>query len=110
MLEFHFDPNGDAPIVSGIISSPKGKRKIQLVFDTGAERTQLHRRTMQRLGYTEEIKTRNAKAVGVGGAEEKGYMVRVPRIAFLGSAAENVELAVFDMSYGSNASKGRKLS
>ena len=54
---------------------------------------------MQRLGYTEQVKTRDAKAVGVGGAEEKGYMVRAPRIAFLGSEAENVELAVFDMNY-----------
>ncbi len=26
-------------------------------------------------------------------------MVRVPRIAFLGSVAEDVEVAVFDMSY-----------
>jgi predicted aspartyl protease len=102
MLEFHFDPLADAPTISAIISSPKGKRKVQLIFDTGAERTQLRRRTMHRLGYSEEVKTRNAKAVGVGGAEEHGYMVRIPQLFFLGSFAENVELAVFDMDYLGN--------
>lgn len=99
MLEFHFDPFGDSPIVSAIISSPKGRRKVQLILDSGAERTQLHRRTMQRLGYTDQVKTRSAKARGVGGAEDDGYMVRVPQIAFLGSVVENVEVAVFDMDY-----------
>lgn len=99
MLEVHFDPTDKSPVILAIISSPKGKRKVQLVFDTGAELTQLHNRTMQRLGYTDTVKTRNARAIGVGGAEERGYMVRVPRIAFLGSFAEEVELAVFDMSY-----------
>jgi len=99
MLELHFDPLGDAPDISAVIRSPKGTRKIQLILDAGSERTQLDRRTMQRLGYTEESTTRNVKARGVGGAEENGYMVRVPRIAFLGSVAENVEIAVFDMDY-----------
>ena len=99
MLELYFAPTDDSPVISAVISSPKGKRKIQLVFDTGAERTQLHNRTMQRLGYTEDVRTRTARAIGIGGAEEIGYMVRVPRIAFLGSFVESVELAVFDMSY-----------
>ena len=40
--------------------------------------------------------------MGVGGAEEKGYMVCVPRLTFLGSFAENVELAIFDMDYLGN--------
>lgn len=99
MLEFHFDPQGDAPVISAIISSPKGRRKVQLILDTGAERTQLHRRTMSRLGYTETAKTRSAKAIGVGGSVENGYMIRVPSISFLGTVAENVEIAVFDMDY-----------
>lgn len=99
MLEFQFDPKDDAPVIAAVLSSPKGKRKLQLVFDTGAERTQFHKRTMQRLGYTEEVKTRDAKAIGAGSAEEHGYMVQIPRLAFLGSVVEDVELAVFDLSY-----------
>lgn len=70
-----------------------------MILDTGAERTQLHRRTMMRLGYTEELKTRSATAIGVGGATEAGYMVRIPRFLFLGSFVESLEVAVFDMTY-----------
>lgn len=99
MPEFNFNPLESTPIVSAVISSPKGKRKVRLILDTGAERTQFHRRTMQRLGHTESVKSKDALAIGVGGAKEQGYMVKVPQLAFLGSIAENVELAVFDMSY-----------
>lgn len=99
MRELRFDPQGEAPIISAIISSPKGKRKVQLILDTGAERTQLHRRTMERLGYTEKVKTKIAKAIGVGGGHEEGYIVCIPRMSFLGSVVESVEIAVFDMDY-----------
>lgn len=53
MLEFEFNRASRTPLVSAIICGPKGKRRLTLVFDTGAVITQIHAPTLALVGYTE---------------------------------------------------------
>ncbi len=97
--EFSFDPASPTPLVTVILTGIKGAYKLRLLLDTGAYRTQIHQGSMIPLGYTENRKVRDAFAVGVGGARERGYEVIVPRLFVLGTRFEEMKISVFNMNY-----------
>jgi hypothetical protein len=99
MHEFHFSPIDSTPIVGAVIVGPCGTRKVRLVFDTGAAVTQVHIPTMAKVGYSPTRKVADAAAIGGGGKEDQGYVVRVDKFAVLGAKMTDVPIAAFHMQY-----------
>jgi hypothetical protein len=99
MRTFHFNPTTKAPIVSAIITGPRGTRKVRLIFDTGAELTQFHSDTMHKVGYSNSDAVARANVIGAGGAESSGYVVNLKKLFVLGSKAEAFNVAVFEMRH-----------
>jgi len=54
---------------------------------------------MNTLGFNEANKTRDAYAVGVGGAREKGFEAVVPRLFVFGRKFQDVPVCAFDMKF-----------
>jgi hypothetical protein len=96
MLEFEFDRASRTPLVSALICGPKGRRRLTLVFDTGAVITQIHAPTLAIIGYTEENKTQSACMVGASGERQDGFLVQSERLVTLGSRIENAIIGGFD--------------
>jgi hypothetical protein len=96
---YNFSPKAPWPIVRCVLTGPKGALSARLVLDSGAHSTQINRGTMTALGFQEKDRTREAFAVGVGGAREGGYEIIVPRFFALGSRFENTPISVFEMAY-----------
>jgi hypothetical protein len=99
MRSFHFDPRSRAPIVTALISGPRGTRKLRLVFDTGAEMTQFHAARMHEVGYSQSDAVAKASVVGAGGIEAMGYVVNLQKFFVLGSKAEAFKVGVFEMQH-----------
>lgn len=99
MRNYRFNPDAPWPIVRCVLSGPKGAFSARLVLDSGAHNTQINRGTMTALGYLEKDKIRDAFSVGVSGAREKGFEVKVPKFFVLGRKFEDTALCVFDMKY-----------
>jgi predicted aspartyl protease len=99
MRSFRFDPHGKAPIISALISGPHGTRKVRLIFDTGAEMTQIHTARVREVGHSPSTAVAKASVVGVGGVEAEGYVVNLEKLFVLGCKAENLHVEVFDMQY-----------
>ena len=99
MRSFRFDSRSKAPVISALIAGPKGTRKVRLIFDTGAEITQLHVARMKEIGYSNDKAVARASVVGVGGVEGEGYVVNLEKLFVLGAKAETFNVGVFDMHH-----------
>lgn len=99
MPSFHFNPRARAPIVSALVTGPKGTRKVRLIFDTGAEQTQFHADTIRKVGYSRRNVIAKANVIGVGGVESEGYVINLEKLFVLGSRAEGLNAAVFEMKH-----------
>ncbi len=99
MQSFNFNPKSRAPIVTALITGPRGTRKVRLIFDTGAETTQFHADTMHKIGYSSADAIANVDIMGAGGVEAQGYAVTLQKLFVLGSEAETFRVAVFDMKH-----------
>lgn len=99
MHNFHFNPKGRAPIVTALITGPRGTRKVRLIFDTGAEMTQLHARTMNKVGYQQSDAVAKATVISAGGIESEGYVVPLQKLFVLGSKAETFRVGVYEMKH-----------
>ena len=99
MRTFEFNPRSKAPIVSALISGPKGTRKVRLIFDTGAEMTQLNAARTNDIGYTHADAVAKAAVVGAGGVESEGYAISINSLIVLGSEAEHFKIAIFEMEH-----------
>ena len=98
MRTFRFDPKSRAPIVTALITGPRGVRKIRLVFDTGAEMTQVHTAKMQEVGYSLADAVSKATIVGAGGIEATGHIISLRKLFVLGSKAESLNVGMFEMT------------
>ena len=99
MRNFHFDPRSRAPIVTALITGPRGTRKVRLIFDTGAELTQFHADTMHKVGYSSSDAVAKVNIIGAGGVEGHGFVVKLQKLFVLGSKAETFQVGVFEMNY-----------
>ena len=99
MRSFHFNPASRAPIVTALITGPRGTRKVRLIFDTGAELTQFHADTMHKIGYSSSDAVAKTNVIGAGGIEGNGYIVNLQKLFVLGSKAETFQVGVFEMKY-----------
>ena len=99
MQSFKFNPKGRAPIVTALITGPRGTRKVRLIFDTGAETTQFHADTMHKIGYSSSDATAKATVIGAGGIEAEGYALNLQKLFVLGSMAESFQVAVYEMKH-----------
>ena len=99
MREFEFDPSQPAPLVRAILAGPKGAFHMRLILDTGAHSTQLSKAAMHSMGFNEDVSTRDAYSIGVGGAREKGFEVIVSRFFVLGAKFQDVAVCAFNMKY-----------
>ena len=97
MRTFRFNPRGQTPIVAALITGPKRTRKVRLIFDTGAETTQLNRTCMRAVGYSQEPCHPTSHVVGAGGIESTGFVVSLRKMFVLGSRAEEFDVGVFKM-------------
>lgn len=86
-------------MVSAILCGPKGKRRLTLVFDTGAVITQIHAPTLALVGYGEEAKIKNISMVGASGERQDGYLIQIERLLTLGKRIENATIGAFDFGY-----------
>ena len=91
MRTFHFNPKARAPIVTGLITGPKGVRKVRLIFDTGAEVTQFSVDAMVKVGYPQSHSLGKALVIGAGGVEAEGYHVNLRNLFVLGAKAESAD-------------------
>ena len=99
MRNFRFNPTSNAPVISALVAGPRGTRKVRLVFDTGAEITQLHAARMHEIGYSAADAVAKANVVGIGGVEGEGYVVKLDKLFTHGAKAENFNIGVFDMQH-----------
>lgn len=99
MRSFRFNPKTRAPIITALITGPKASRKLRLIFDTGAEMTQLHAGKMFEIGYSTADAIAKARVVGVGGVEGEGYMIKLQKLFVLGCKAETLDVGVFEMPH-----------
>jgi hypothetical protein len=99
MREFRFDPLQPQPLVTALITGPKGTRRVRLILDTGCFITHLHTATANRLGYGPGSALRPLAAVGVGGKESEGYEIRSEKLFVLAAKLEGVRLGIFDLTH-----------
>lgn len=99
MRSFHFNPKTRAPIVTALITGPRGTRKVRLIFDTGAEITQFHAGTIHKIGYSMSDAISKASMIGAGGVEGDGYVVNLQKLFVLGSKVEAFMVGVFEMKH-----------
>jgi hypothetical protein len=99
MRTFHFNPRSRAPIVSALVTGPRGVRKVRLIFDTGAEVTQFSVDAMMKVGYPEPASLGKATVIGAGGVEAEGYQINLQGLFVLGAKAEALRVGVFEMSH-----------
>jgi len=96
MLEFEFNRSSRTPLVSAMICGLKGRRRLTLVFDTGAVITQIHAPTLALVGYTEANKIHSVSMVGASGDRQDGFLIQSERLITLGKQIENAMIGGFD--------------
>ena len=85
--------------MSGTVTGPRRATQLRLVVDTGAALTTIVPHVVDELGYSprqgEQI-TSVTSAIG----KERGYMLRVSRIASLGFSFDDFSVHVHDLPEG----------
>lgn len=86
------------PVLPVIIAGPKASKRIELVFDSGAYITQIHKQTLTSIGYVFEAGAEDIQIKGVTGPAEKGYSITLGRLYLLEKMFRDVRAAAFDFS------------
>lgn len=98
MLMLRFDPDAELIGVSAHIFGPSGDDQFQLVFDTGAARTEIDRDRLIALGYSEAHKVSNLDIEGVTGPTHQTFSIKLDHFAALGVKRSGFEVAFVDFS------------
>ncbi|ETW95275.1 MAG: hypothetical protein ETSY2_48395 [Candidatus Entotheonella gemina] len=96
MQTFEIDPSQEIPLVTSRIYGPRGTRRVQLVFDTGAGKTQFHTPVLESIGYSATQAIQMLSMSGPAGPIQEGYSIMLQQIRVLGKTFAEVEVGVFD--------------
>ncbi len=99
MREFRFNPDSKTPLVQALVVGPKAVRRIRLIFDSGAEHTQIHTKVMNYIGYTKDNSIATAVVSGATGDEQEGFIIRTEKLIVLGRKFTDLSIASFDFSH-----------
>ena len=86
------------PVVPVVVVGPKGARRIQLVFDSGAANTQVHIGTLRAAGFDYRSREPDISTKGVTGGPERGFSTQLSRIHVLGKHYDQRQVGAFDFS------------
>jgi len=98
MREYHFDPNGELPVVHALLQGPKGQIRIGLVFDSGCALTQVHHQVLEGIGCGQHDNSKTITIGGVTGEGDPGFLVSLTGVRVLGARFEQLEIAGVDFS------------
>lgn len=98
MREYHFDPNGELPVVHALLQGPKGQMRTSLVFDSGCAVTQVHHQILESIGCGQDDNSKAVTIGGVTGEGDPGYIVSLESLRVIGTRFEEVQIAGVDFS------------
>ena len=98
MREYHFDPEGELPMVRAVLKGPTQQKLVMLVLDTGCSVTQIHHEVLSIVGCGPNKATESITIAGVTGPGDSGYRVTLPGMKVLGARIMNPSIAGVDFS------------
>lgn len=99
MQTFEIDRSQDIPLVTSRIYGPRGTRRVQLVFDTGAAKTQFHTPVLESIGYSAAQAIHMLTMSGPAGPIQEGYSLILQQIRVLGKTFNDIDVGAFDFDY-----------
>lgn len=96
MRVIRFDPNQELPVIEASIKGPKGRRRIRLVFDTGAGSTQIDTGRIEAVGYSARSGECRVTVRGPAGDKQEGYLVNAEALSVFGKSFWGIPVGVYD--------------
>ena len=97
MRRFRFNPRDQLIPIRAHVSGPLGRRRLNLILDTGASRTLIVPHLLDELGYSArqgEARTIIRSPAG----NEPGYLIRVNQFRALGHAFDGFRVHAHDLA------------
>ncbi len=98
MREYHFDPEGELPVVRVTLASAGNRKQVTLVLDTGCAITQVHYDILKIIGCGEDKQTERITIGGVTGEGDSAYMVKLDSLRVFGNNFDGGQIAGVDFS------------
>ena len=90
------DRSQQVPEVEVLISGPRSKQRVTLIFDTGAGCTQIDTGLIEDIGYSAKNAKERMNVIGATGAAQEGYLIEIAQITFFGKRILNPTVGVYD--------------
>jgi len=97
-FESFFETDGDLIVVEVVVAGPRGADRARLVLDTGAALTTVIPPIAEAIGYTAADRVARS-VVRSAAAQERGYILRVERVAALGINLTDVHVNVAELGH-----------
>jgi predicted aspartyl protease len=98
-FESFFETAGDLIVVEVAIAGPRNEDTARLILDTGAALTTVIPAIAESIGYSAADRIARS-IVRSAAAEERGYILRVERVAALGIELPGVLVNVAELGHG----------
>lgn len=96
MRVIKIDFSQQVPEIEVLISGPRSKQRVNLIFDTGAAITQIDTGLIEDIGFSASNAIHRMNVVGATGTAQEGYIVEVDSLIFLGKKFNAPQVGVYD--------------